>query len=178
VARLFVAVWPPTSLLTQLQRLERPSRPGLRWTTEDQWHVTLRFFGRLEDAGETQAREAVDRVAAATAALRARAGPAPRRLGPSVWVLPVEGLEGLAERLADASREVGEPPSGRRYRGHITMARARRPAALSGLPVTGVSDEWMVGEVTLVSSDPRPEGARYEVIGRWALRAGAGGLAG
>jgi 2'-5' RNA ligase len=178
VARLFVAVWPSTSLLTQLRGLERPSRPGLRWTTENQWHVTLRFFGRVEEAGEATARQALGRVAAATAPPRASAGPAPRRLGPSVWVLPVEGLESLAESVADATREVGQPPPGRRFRGHITVARARRPGALAGLPVTGVSDQWTVGELTLVSSDLRPQGARYEVIDRWTLQAGAGGLAG
>jgi RNA 2',3'-cyclic 3'-phosphodiesterase len=178
VARLFVAVWPPTSLLTQLRGLERPSRPGLRWTTEDQWHVTLRFFGRVEGAGEMRAREALDGVAAASARVKAAAGPGPQRLGPSVWVLPVEGLEGLAESVAAATREVGQPPSGRRFRGHMTLARARHPGALRGLPPIGVSDQWMVGEVTLVSSDLRPEGARYDVVGRWALGVGAGGPAG
>jgi RNA 2',3'-cyclic 3'-phosphodiesterase len=175
VARLFVAVWPPTSLLGQLRALERPSRPGLRWTTEDQWHVTLRFFGRVEGAAELAVRDALGRVAAATAPVKAGAGPGPRRLGPSVWVLPVEGLEGLAESIARATREVGQPPSDRRFRGHITVARARRPGALAGLPAAGVCDQWMAGEVTLVSSDLRPDGARYDVVGRWALGAGAGG---
>jgi 2'-5' RNA ligase len=161
-------------LLTQLRGLERPSRPGLRWTTEDQWHVTLRFFGRVEDAGELAVCDALGRVAAETAPVKAGAGPTPRSLGPSVWVLPVAGLEGLAESIARATGEVGQPPPGRRFRGHITVARARRPGVLVGLPAAGLSDQWMVAEVTLVSSDLRSDGARYEVVGRWALGAGAG----
>ena len=49
--RLFVAVWPPASLTDQLRGLARPQQTGLRWTTEDQWHVTLRFFGGVEVGG-------------------------------------------------------------------------------------------------------------------------------
>jgi 2'-5' RNA ligase len=175
VARLFVAVWPLGSLLTQLRRLERPTVRGLRWTTEAQWHVTLRFFGPVDATSEVAVREALGRVARATAPVQAGAGPGPRRLGPSVWVLPVAGLESLAESVADATREFGDPPPGRRFRGHITLARSRHPGALAGLPAVLVSDPWLVGEVTLVSSDLRPDGARYEVVGRWTLGAGAGG---
>jgi 2'-5' RNA ligase len=47
-ARLFVAVWPPAGVVETLQALERPDIPRLRWTTPEQWHVTLRFLGSFE----------------------------------------------------------------------------------------------------------------------------------
>ncbi len=47
--RLFVAVWPSAAVVDELRGLERPARPGVRWTTADQWHVTLRFLGEMED---------------------------------------------------------------------------------------------------------------------------------
>ena len=46
--RLFVAVWPPESVVEMLLGLDRPEGPELRWTTEPQWHVTLRFLGEVE----------------------------------------------------------------------------------------------------------------------------------
>ena len=46
--RLFVAVWPPDEVLDLIAALPRPEVEGLRWTTRDQWHVTLRFFGSVE----------------------------------------------------------------------------------------------------------------------------------
>jgi 2'-5' RNA ligase len=90
-------------------------------------------------------------------------------------VLPVEGLDALAHRLAGATREMGQPPSDRPFRGHVTLARARRPAALTGLAklAGGVADEWRVTEITLVQSDLRPDGARYAVLDRWRLGGGA-----
>src|ERR1700674_5370013 len=45
--RLFVAVWLPAPVLAQLDDLARPEMAGVRWTTIDQWHVTLRFLGEL-----------------------------------------------------------------------------------------------------------------------------------
>jgi 2'-5' RNA ligase len=175
VARLFVAVWPTAALLDQLQALERVTQPGLRWTTEGQWHVTLRFFGSLDAVGETAARSGLDEATAGAPAVEVDAGPAACALNRTVWVLPVDGLEALAERIADATRAIGDPPPRRRFQGHVTLARARRPGVLSALPSTPVSGRWTVKEVTLVRSDLRPDGARYHVIDRWPLGQAGGG---
>jgi 2'-5' RNA ligase len=48
VSRVFVAARLPASLISQVRALDRPARAGLRWTTEDQWHVTLCFLGEVE----------------------------------------------------------------------------------------------------------------------------------
>jgi 2'-5' RNA ligase len=47
--RLFVAVRPPDDILDAVAALPRPTHPGVRWTARDQWHVTLRFLGEVED---------------------------------------------------------------------------------------------------------------------------------
>ncbi|MBW3548710.1 MAG: hypothetical protein KY452_11325, partial [Actinobacteria bacterium] len=52
--RLFVAVRPPPEVVATLATLDRPERPGLRWTPPEQWHVTLRFFGPV-DAEQAEA---------------------------------------------------------------------------------------------------------------------------
>jgi 2'-5' RNA ligase len=177
VGRLFVAVWPPASLVSQLRDLERPARPGLRWTTEDQWHVTIRFLGAVDEVEQRQLQGLLGKVATALDVFEVRADPAAQSLGRAVWVLPVAGLDTLAARVAEATRGVGQPPPNRPFRGHITLARARRPGALAGLRTSmsltqgeaGASGRWRITEITLVRSDLRPEGARYEVLGRWPL---------
>jgi len=169
VRRLFVAVWPPPTLVTRLRGIARPSRPGLRWTTEDQWHVTLRFFGDIDDPAEADLQGHLAEVAAASGPVTASAGPRPVALGREVWVLPVEGLADLAGVVGRATSDIGRPLPSRPFRGHLTLARARRPEGLVGLPVDDVAERWAVDEVTLVSSVLRPDGARYDVVGRWPL---------
>ena len=172
--RLFVAVWPSASLTGKLRAMDRPSWPGLRWTTEDQWHVTLRFLGEMEPAGEEELRARLARIAGKVSAVQATAGPRPRALGTGVWVLPVAGLDDLATPIATATPDLGQPPPHRPYRGHLTLARARRPGLFRGLPEPPVSEEWTVTDITLVRSHLGSTGARYDVIGTWPLRERAG----
>ncbi len=167
--RLFVAVWPPPSLISVLGGLTRPPRDGLRWTTEDQWHVTLRFLGSVGADQEAEARSRLGEVAAQVVPVAARAGPAPGPVGRTIWAVPVEGLDPLAAAIVAGTRQLGQPPSHRRFRGHITLGRARQPPALVGLPSPPLDERWTVGEITLVRSDLQPDGARYEVIDRWRL---------
>ena len=49
--RLFVAVSAPESVIGVLLGVDRPEVAGLRWTTEPQWHVTLRFLGEVDEPG-------------------------------------------------------------------------------------------------------------------------------
>ena len=144
--RLFLAVWPSPEVVDTLRALPRPDIAGVRWTTEDQWHVTLRFLGESELADGIAALDAAAEGRATTAVM----GPATARLGRRVLMVPVAGLEHLVEV------------------GHLTLARGKRgvPASLAGTPVTG---EWPVEEVTLVQSRLHPKGARYEVLERRTL---------
>jgi 2'-5' RNA ligase len=166
--RLFVAVWPPALLTEHLRLMDRPARAGLRWTTEDQWHVTLRFLGDLATPEEEALRDSLARVAAMESGPEATAGPHPRPLGP-VWVLPVAGLAHLAETIGAVTSDVGQPASHRSYRGHLTLARARHRSLFRGLPQTAVAGVWTVTEVTLVRSHLGSNGARYDIVGRWPL---------
>ena len=118
MARLFVAVWPPDSVVDELAGLA-PGRPGLRPVPPHQLHVTLRFLGDA-DAGVVAARLDGVTFAAATAVL----GPAVRRLGPGAVVVPVSGLDALAAAVGDATGDLGKPAGP--FRGHLTLARLRR----------------------------------------------------
>ena len=140
----------------------------MRWTGPEQWHVTLRFLGQADPVlvGE-----------AAATALHAHPGPRPRavlgpatgRLGRGVLHVPVGGLDSLAELVASATVDFGQPPRPGPFVGHLTLARARDPRSLGDLVRRELSGQWEVGEVTLVSSVTAREGARYEVVRRWPI---------
>src|SRR5437867_10908588 len=106
--RVFVAVWPPESVVATVVSLLRPELPAVRWTTRDQWHVTLRFLGAVDSATVV--------VDALTPALRGfgrvpvALGPATRRLGSGVLCVPVSGLGALADAVVAATADVGGAP--------------------------------------------------------------------
>ncbi len=166
--RLFVAVWPPTEIIERLSGLDRPHIDGLRWTTAEQWHVTLRFLG---DADEVAAKEAFGRISA-DGPTTAELGPVTGRFGRRVLHVPVSGLERLAAAAVAATADVGMAPDSRPFTGHVTLARARdrRGVDLRPLSDMAVIGTWEVGEVTLVASHLGGRGpSRYEVVETLAL---------
>jgi 2'-5' RNA ligase len=170
--RLFVAVWPPPEVLDAVEALDRPAQAGVRWTTREQWHVTLRFLGRVDDVEMVAARlGSVGAVAAAPSGvgLTATAGPVTTGLGRSLVVLPVSGLDRLAAAVVGLTASFGEPPEPRPFAGHVTLARAKRGAGVGGLVGAPLSARWPVSEVTLVASELHPAGARYSVLTRFSL---------
>jgi 2'-5' RNA ligase len=162
VPRLFVAVWPDDDVLSLIAGLPRPEVEGLRWTSRDQWHITLRFFGSVELEEAAVALRSVS-APATTASL----GPETGRFGKRVLHVPVEGLDVVAKAVVRATKRVGKPPEPRPFKGHLTLARARdrrRGVDLRPLAGTPVSASWPVTEVCLVESRLHPKGANYEVV--------------
>jgi 2'-5' RNA ligase len=162
VPRLFVAVWPPEDVLDLIASVPRPDVEGLRWTTPDQWHVTLRFFGNvgLDEASATLSNASAP---ATTAVL----GPETGRFAKRILHVPVAGLDGVAEAVVRATEKVGRPPEPRPFNGHLTLARAkdrRRGVDLRALVGAPLAATWPVSEVCLVESHLSPKGANYEVV--------------
>jgi 2'-5' RNA ligase len=158
--RLFVAVWAPPEVMAVLASLERPAIDGVRWTTPDQWHVTLHFLGSVESAEPAMA--ALATLAGAPGAMATIDG-APFRLGREVLALKVEDLAPLAALVGDAFAGIGRPPEHRPFRGHLTLARGR---AVRGLRTSRRFQRvsFRVLSVRLVQSHLGPAGARYETV--------------
>jgi 2'-5' RNA ligase len=167
--RLFVAVWPPAEVVNALAALDRPARSGLRWTTPDQWHVTVRFLGSMVDAEEGKGALAHMEAVAAPSQVMASAGPAVTRLGPSILCLPVAGLESVAAAVVATTADIGERPPERPFRGHLTLARAKRGVDLRPFTGPAFSATWPVNEVTLVASVTGPDRARYQVVASYPI---------
>lgn len=199
-----MAVWPPPGVLQGLAGLPRPEIAGLRWTTAEQWHVTLVFLGSVAGVEEATARLSGVEAPPGSPPV-ARLGPESTVLGGGpgggVLALPVAGLDGLAAAVATAMAGIGQPVGQRDFSGHLTLARRRggRPglaseggrdrrgtgrggvasardgwAGLAGQPFVA---RWVVERLSLVASDTRPEGAVYRVVAEQAVlpgRPGAG----
>lgn len=170
--RLFVGVWPPAEVVERLAALDRPSVRGLRWTTPEQWHVTLGFLGEVPDEEMEVVAGALAGIAEQLPArLEAVAGPVTTILGRTVLCLPVSGLDRAA--VAVRASPLGRYPGVREpaFRGHLTLARARRggqvPAEVRGVPLAA---RWPVTTLCLVSSLLEPQGARYDTVATATIR--------
>lgn len=166
MARLFVAVHPPTEVLDVIERIDRPDHPGLRWTTRDQWHLTLRFLGEVDDPGRVvSALEGMEALEPPEVVL----GPGVRRWGSRVLVVPAAGLGDLAAAVVAVTAGIGRPPERRPFRGHLTVARIRPGHPRPPVPSTTLDARFRATTVDLVESRLSPTGARYTVLHRRAL---------
>jgi 2'-5' RNA ligase len=179
--RLFVAAYPPPAAMTALAAALPPWALQWRPVTAEQWHLTLAFLGEV---AETQLPELAERLRRAAT----RSGPLSLALAgagafPSsgharvIWVGltgDLDGLVRLAERTSAAARRTGIPVERRRYRPHLTLARARAPRGSDGSgEVAALADfrgaTWPLAEIVLVRSVLGTQ-TRHEPIGSWPIR--------
>lgn len=143
--RLFVAVWPPETLVDDLAGLPRPSAPGVSWTKPHRLHITLRFLGECDQDEALSTLKGTSFPAA-----RATLGPTPEHLGKGVIVLPAAGVDELAAAVTDATRFVGDPPPDHPFIGHLTVARFRRRPPPVDWP--RLDESFDVSAISLVES--------------------------
>lgn len=174
--RLFVAIRPPREVRAQLLGL-MGGVSGVRWQSDDQLHLTLRFIGDVEG-------HVAEDVAAALASVHhphfeialSRIGSFERRGQPEVlWagVTPHDELKPLHKKVDQACQRAGLRPEGRAYSPHITLARLKRGAGpIAHLVETsgGLSgDPFVVDSFCLYESQLTPEGAVYTILERYPL---------
>jgi 2'-5' RNA ligase len=177
--RLFVALIPPEHVLDEIEAAFAPHRqePGLRWTGRETWHVTLAFYGEVDDLTAARLLPRLERAAGRHPRREpafAGAGAFPNaRSARTLWA----GLHADLRRLADSCLAAGRREgldTGRhlRFHPHLTVARSRTPLDLR--PLVGALETfegtpWSADEIHLVRSHLGAE-VRYETLHSWPLR--------
>jgi RNA 2',3'-cyclic 3'-phosphodiesterase len=174
--RMFVAVEPPLEVLEDLAEYVEPRQERdspLRWSSQEQWHLTLAFMPAV---AERDLDELIERLAE-TAGRREKfelrlqgAGSFPNPAQGKVLWTGVTGntepLERLSASCRSAAVRAGVEVDGSKFRPHLTLARANRPLELTRwLRVfdlyTGPS--WQVEEIALIESHLGRGRPRYQV---------------
>ncbi len=122
--RLFAALPVPEDLSQRLKALQR-GVAGASWRPAENFHITLRFFGAVD---ETRARALDDELAQIAMApfewSLSGAGWFGGAQPTALWIgidAP-EGLTALAQHCERAARRVGLPAEKRRFTPHVTLA--------------------------------------------------------
>jgi 2'-5' RNA ligase len=166
-----------------LQEALGRSGADVKWVEPENIHVTLLFLGEVEDRTIPAVCRVVAEVAAGLAPFEMSVEavgcfPSPRR-PKTLWVGVGEGRQELV-----ALHDALEPPllelgcyrrEERQYTPHITLGRVRGPAGTDELATAlARRADWHGGqvrvrEVLVMSSELRPEGPSYTVLGRGKL---------
>ncbi len=168
MVRLFVALWPPPEVVAVLSALDRPSVPRVRWSTPEQWKITVRPMGHVGDRVVPPLIEALREELSSTPAVQCVLGPATRRLAGQWLGAPVSGLEELAEVVFEATEELVPVTHPQPFQADVVLARGRVPRELEGRPV---SASWTARAVSLVADRSSPRVADYDDLAVFALGA-------
>lgn len=168
--RLFVAIRPPEPILDALLDLME-GVPDVRWQSDEQLHLTLRFVGEVERPLAEDLAVALNTLRFERFALRlAELGRFDHRRRGTLWagVEPRETIAALAAKVERICVEVGLAPERRAFHPHVTLARwSGAKPALGDLLARHAglrSEYWKVDRVILFESHLARTGASYEPV--------------
>jgi len=175
--RAFLAAELPRAMVSRIASLQERLRScgaDVRWVKPEQIHLTLKFFGNIEEEQREVIaaimEEAASRIGAFSLSVRdLGAFPSPRN--PRViWL----GLHGWEENLLPLQRDIesrlqsaGFPPEDRPYRPHLTLGRVKSLKGKEGLVDLMERERevnlgpMVIDRIVLFRSDLRPTGPVY-----------------
>ena len=177
--RLFAGLELPEDVVDALADIEQPL-PGARWIALDDLHVTLRFFGDVDNAVAKDIIEHLSGIELPMFSLRlAGLGVFGSRDPQSVWagVEPCGPLNDLQAATERAARHAGLKPETRNFKPHVTLARLRKPPAealarLLARNATFATDPFPVPRFVVYSAKPHVGGGPYVIEEKFALQGG------
>jgi 2'-5' RNA ligase len=129
--RLFIALEIPRHVAQSLAMM-RGGLPGARWIDPENYHLTLRFIGDIDDALARDIAGLLGGVQRPPFELRldglaSFGGRKPRAVvAAATPIAPLIELQAEHERLL---QRLGLEPEGRKYRPHVTLARLRESSS-------------------------------------------------
>jgi RNA 2',3'-cyclic 3'-phosphodiesterase len=130
--RVFIGIDLPENIRLGLAEIERELRPvanSARWVATESAHLTLKFLGEITDQRAEEVHQAMTGLTWKPFQITVKGiGFFPGARSPRVfWAgLHAPTLEALAERIDSKMETFGFEKERRTYRGHITLARAKR----------------------------------------------------
>jgi RNA 2',3'-cyclic 3'-phosphodiesterase len=177
--RIFFALWPEPEVAGRLHVLSAVAHEvcGGRRMRRDTLHLTLAFLGEVDAARYDLACTIADEVAAGGGIAADECLGEVLRIdrlafwkhNHIVWAGCDEvppALGALAEKLTAGLRGGGFALDSRRFAAHVTLLRNAQCAG-DMAPIEAF--DWPVRDFVLVQSQLEREGAKYEIVRRWAV---------
>jgi RNA 2',3'-cyclic 3'-phosphodiesterase len=176
--RLFTGLEIPSDVSQSLSML-RGGLPGARWIDPENYHVTLRFIGDVDDVVAHEIASMLGRVRREAFELRIEdlksfGGRKPRQIVATLG--PAQALMELQAEHERLMQRVGLEPEGRKYTPHVSLARlressSRQVADYLALRAPFRSPPFKVSRFVLFSSRAAVGGGPYVVEAAYPLAA-------
>jgi 2'-5' RNA ligase len=131
--RLFTGLEIPADLAMDLGMM-RGGISGARWIDVENYHMTLRFIGDIDDATALEVHSSLEQIrrrpfTVTLEALASFGGAKPRAIvAKAAPATPLVELQAQQERLM---RRIGIAPEPRKFTPHVTLARLRAASSLA-----------------------------------------------
>lgn len=128
--RLFVALALPDGIVARLN-LMCSGIPGARWAAPANMHITLRFVGEVDEPAAEEINFNLTHIEAPAMDLELQGlgtfGQGHKARALWVGVPPTPALAHLQSKVGSAVVRAGQPPEGRKFTPHATIARLNTP---------------------------------------------------
>jgi 2'-5' RNA ligase len=175
--RSFLAIELPKPILRKIEEVQgdlRLTHADVRWVNPEKIHLTLKFFGNIEESRINPIFKAIEEPIQNTPpfSLKVRGvGAFPQMRNPRViWMGLVNGKEVLAslqKQIETQLEKIGFQPEDRPFHPHLTLGRMRSSRGKEEL-VGGMEKhreeefgDFQIERVVLFKSDLRPTGPIY-----------------
>ena len=183
--RSFLAIELPKTILKKIEEVQedlKASRADVRWVNPEKIHLTLKFFGNIEESQIDPMIESIREIVHQTPSfsLRVRGmGVFPHPRNPRViWMGLEDGrdvIQPFQRQMEMAFGKIGFEPEKRRFQPHLTLGRVNssrgRDELMGGMEKYKEQEfgELEVNRVILFKSDLRPSGPIYTPLGELQL---------
>ncbi|HKS08986.1 MAG TPA: RNA 2',3'-cyclic phosphodiesterase [Pyrinomonadaceae bacterium] len=184
--RMFCAFELPAAVRSRIDEHSRQVREAApdaaaSWSRPENIHLTMKFFGNVDQAQVPVITAAAARVVKEFSAIQIEVGKTgvfPRPSRPQVLWIGIDDPSGallkLQQRLEDEFALEGFAKEDRAFRPHLTIARIRRPQNANKLAEVHLDLEFSavavrMGELILFRSELSPKGSKYTAISRHRL---------
>jgi RNA 2',3'-cyclic 3'-phosphodiesterase len=125
--RLFTALEIPRNAAMSLSLL-RGGLPGARWIDVENYHITLRFIGDVDNRTADEVVDRLDRIDRPEFQIRLDSiGSFGSKKPHSIWagVTPTPDMFALQGEIERICQRIGLPPDPRKFTPHVTLARLK-----------------------------------------------------
>ena len=178
--RSFLAVELPKPILGKIGEVQgelRSTHADVRWVSPEKIHLTLKFFGNIEESRIDLIFKSIEEPVQNTLPFSVRvrgAGAFPSLKNPRViWMGLADGKEmlvSLQKEIEDRLEKIGFEPEDRPFQPHLTLGRMKSSRGREELVkrmekyIGEEFGNFQVERVSLFKSDLRPSGPIYTLL--------------